>query len=483
MARDFKFFLAGEWIESGEWDEITNPYDGGSVGRVALADEEHLESAVQAAQRAFEETRFHSAFRRAAALDGIVDGLTAREDEVAEMITRESGKPIRYSRGEVARAISTFTIAREEARRIGGEVLPLDITERTEGHFGFVTRVPIGPISAISPFNFPLNLVAHKVAPALACGNPIILKPPHQTPLTSLLLAEIVEEAEVVPGSFSVLPLPIAKAEGLIIDERFKMLSFTGSARVGWELKAKAGKKRVALELGGNAAAIVHSDADVDWAAERCAVGGFAFAGQVCISVQRIFVHRPIWEAFIERFLDRVRALRTGDPMDPETEVGPMIDEGAAKRAESWLEEAREGGAKILTGGTRQGNTIEPTVLTEVTPEMKVSCEEVFAPIKSLIPYDEFPEAVRGVDESRYGLQAGLFTRDVGRIEYAYNHLEVGGLIVNDYPTFRVDNMPYGGVKDSGLGREGVKYAIQEMTELRLLVLRNSGLSDPELLG
>ncbi|MFQ5792208.1 MAG: aldehyde dehydrogenase family protein, partial [Acidobacteriota bacterium] len=279
MVREYKFFLAGDWVESGEWDEITNPYNGELVGRAALPGEEHLEAAIRAAQRAFEETRFWSACKRADALDGIVAGLTAREEELAEMITRESGKPIKYSRGEVTRAISTFTLAREEARRIGGEVLPLDITERTEGYFGFVTRVPIGPISAITPFNFPLNLVAHKVAPALACGNPIVLKPPHQTPLTSLLLAEIVEGAGAVPGSFSVLPLPIESAAGLIEDGRFKLLSFTGSARVGWELKAKAGKKRVALELGGNAAAIVHSDADLDWAAERCAIGGFAFAG------------------------------------------------------------------------------------------------------------------------------------------------------------------------------------------------------------
>jgi glyceraldehyde-3-phosphate dehydrogenase (NADP+) len=386
-------------------------------------------------------------------------------------MTGEAGKPITDARREVARAVQTFTIAAEEAKRIPGEVIPLDWTPGMDSHLGILRRVPIGPVLGITPFNFPLNLVAHKVAPALAAGNPILIKPAPQTPLTALLLAEVGLEAGVPPGGLNVLPCDNRVAERLVVDPRFKLLSFTGSAAVGWMLKAKCGKKKVVLELGGNAGVIVEQDADLDFAAQRCASGGFGYAGQTCISVQRIFVHHSVVDLFTTKLLLQVARLKGGDPNDESTVVGPLIDQHAAHRVEEWIGEAVAQGARVLLGGKRMGSVVEATVLTNVTPTMKVSCREVFGPVVTVTPYRQFDEALEAMNRSEYGLQAGVFTQDVNKVFYAFRHLEVGAVLVNEIPTFRAEHMPYGGVKDSGLGREGLRISIEEMTEPRFLVL------------
>lgn len=386
-------------------------------------------------------------------------------------MTTEAGKPLSDARREVGRAIQTFSVAAEEAKRISGEVVPLDWSPGMESHWGVTRRFPIGPILGITPFNFPLNLVAHKVAPALAAGNSILIKPAPQTPLTALLLGELLTEAGVPPGGLNVLPCNNMVAEQLVVEPRFKLLSFTGSAPVGWMLKAKCGKKKVVLELGGNAAVIVEPDADLDYAVQRCVTGGFTYAGQTCISVQRIFVHESVAAAFTENLVGLVRRLETGDPGNERTVVGPLIDSGAAERIEGWIGEAVTQGAQLLSGGTRAGSVVQPTVLSEVTATMKVSCREVFGPLVTVTPYREFDAVLQSVNESDYGLQAGIFTQNVGRIFRAFEHLDVGAVLANEIPTFRADHMPYGGVKDSGIGREGVRYAIEDMTEPKLLVM------------
>jgi glyceraldehyde-3-phosphate dehydrogenase (NADP+) len=386
-------------------------------------------------------------------------------------MTAESGKPITDAKREVSRAIQTFTVAAEEAKRIPGEVLPLDWTPGTDSHLGILRRFPIGPVLGITPFNFPLNLVAHKVAPALAAGNSILIKPAPQTPLTALLLGEVVAEAGSPAGALNVVPCDNVVAEQLVIDPRFRLLSFTGSAAVGWMLKAKCGKKKVVLELGGNAAVIVEPDADLDVAAQRCAVGAFGYAGQTCISVQRILVHHSVADLFSTKLLLQVARLKAGDPSDESTVVGPLINQSAATRVESWIEEAVAQGARVLLGGKRMGGIVEATVLSNVTPAMKVSCEEIFGPVVTITPYRQLDEAIAAVNQSAYGLQAGVFTQDVNKVFHAFRHLEVGAVLANEIPTFRADHMPYGGVKDSGIGREGVRTAIEDMTEPRLLVL------------
>jgi glyceraldehyde-3-phosphate dehydrogenase (NADP+) len=367
-------------------------------------------------------------------------------------------------------------VAAEEAKRIPGDVVPLDLTPGTENYLGIAKRFPIGPVLGITPFNFPLNLVAHKVAPCLAAGNPIVLKPAPQTPLTALLLGDIVLQTDLPEGAFSVVPCDNTVAEQMVADPRFKMLSFTGSASVGWMLKAKCGKKRLALELGGNAGVIIEPDTDLEVAAQRCVTGGFVYAGQTCISVQRVFVHEAVYQPFLEKMLPRVAAVKVGDPTDDATVIGPLIDEGAARRIEEWIEEAVAHGARLRAGGKRSGALFEATVLTDVTPDMKVSCREVFGPVMTVTPYRQFDEAINALNDSDFGLQAGIFTRDIDRIFHAYRSLDVGGVLVNEIPTFRADQMPYGGVKDSGLGREGVRYTIEEMTELKLLVLKTHDL-------
>ena len=470
-AREWGIFLDGHWIAEGEPIEVRSPYDRSVVGTIRRATAEHAENAVRAAEKVFEVTCKLAPYERQRILQKISEGIRARREDFAHVMALEAGKPVRTARVEVDRAAFTFAIAAEEATRIRGEWIPLDLQPAAAGRSGIVRRFPLGPILAITPFNFPLNLVAHKVAPAIAAGCTVVQKPASKTPLCSLLLAETVEKAGLPAGALNVLPLANSDAERLVSDDRLKLLSFTGSGPVGWSLKAKAGKKRVLLELGGNAAVIVHSDADVDDAARKCVQGGFSYAGQSCISVQRIFAQRGIESRFTENLVAGVRKLKVGDPLDETTDVGPMIGEDDAKRAASWIEEAIAGGAKLLCGGKRKGAVLEPSVLTHTKPDMKVNCQEVFAPVVVVEPYDEFDDAIRRVNDSSYGLQAGVFTRDAQLLFRAFEQLEVGGVIANDMSSFRIDHMPYGGVKDSGLGREGLRYAIEEMTEPRLLVL------------
>jgi glyceraldehyde-3-phosphate dehydrogenase (NADP+) len=471
MARQYKLLIGGEWRDTGVSADVRNPYSGDTVGRIPWAGEKELEDAIRAAQVAYGTTAGLSRPRRVEILHAIAAGIAARREEIARLIACESGKPLKLADGEVARAITTFTLAAEEAKRFTGEMLPVDIEDRTAGYFSVTLRVPIGPIAAIAPFNFPLNLVAHKVAPCLATGNTMVLKPAPQAPLSALVLGEIVTAAGAPPGSLNIVHLEVPLAERLVRDERLKMLTFTGSADVGWRLKAAAGKKKVLLELGGNAGAIVHRDADIGWAAERCAAGGFGHAGQICVKVQRIYVHDDVYDGFLGAFLRRVQELHVGDPVDPGTDVGPLIDERSAIRVDDWVEEARTGGAAILCGGKRHGAFYEPTVIAGATSDMRVKREEVFGPVVTVDRYRDFAQAVGAVNESRYGLQAGVFTHDLRLAWQALRDLEVGGVIVNDYPTLRVDNYPYGGVKDSGFGREGVRYAMEAMTEIRTLVL------------
>ena len=469
--REYPFLLGGRWVNEGEGLEVHSPFDNSVVGQTFRATRAEAESAVTAAVRAFEITRRMPAVERYRALRHVSDGLTARRADFARIIALEAGKPIKTARAEVERAAFTFHVAAEEAERIGGEYLPMDLQQATVGRWALVRRFPIGPVLAITPFNFPLNLVAHKLAPAMAAGCTVVLKPATKTPLSSLGLAQLIQEANWPEGALNVVPLSNEDAEPLVRDDRLKLLSFTGSAKVGWQLKSQAGKKRVGLELGGNAGCIIHRDADLKYAAERCAVGGFSYAGQSCISVQRILVEQSVMQPFLDLFVPMVQRLKTGDPLDEATDVGPMIQESEAVRAESWVKEAVNAGAKLLCGGGRRGALLEPTVLTRTTPQMRVNCEEVFAPVVTVEPYDDFDAALARVNDSLYGLQAGLFTNDARLIFRAYEELEVGGVIVGDMPTFRIDHMPYGGVKDSGNTREGLKYAIEEMTERKLLVM------------
>jgi acyl-CoA reductase-like NAD-dependent aldehyde dehydrogenase len=469
--RTFGFLLDGHWISDGQLQEIRSPYDGELVGTVVNGTRKHAEAAIAAAVKAFGTTRRLPAYERQRVLRAVAEGLVPRREEFANVLAREAGKPLKQARAEVERAISTFHIAAEEATRINGEVLPLDTAPAATGRWGIVKRFPLGPVSAITPFNFPLNLVAHKVAPAIACGCTMVLKPPPQDPLCALMLAELVQQAGWPDGALNVLTLSNDDAAPLVIDERIQLFTFTGSTAAGWELKKKAGKKRVVLELGGNAGCIVHGDADVKLAAERCVAGGFGYAGQTCISVQRIFVERRVTGQFTEHLVAGAKKLKVGDPLDASTDVGPMIRETDAVRAMEWIEEAVAAGGKVLCGGHRKGSLVEPTVLTDTKPNMRVNCMEVFAPIVTVEPYDDFNDALRRVNDSPWGLQAGLFTRDARLIFRAFEELQVGGVIAGDVPTWRMDQMPYGGVKDSGVGREGLKYAIEEMTERKLLVM------------
>lgn len=465
----FGCYVAGEWIETADAVEVRSPFDESLVAVVHRAGPKEIEMAIAKATAAFQVTRKMPVWKRAEVLEKISAGIAARREELAQTIALEAGKPIRTARAEVDRAVFTFKIAAEESKRIYGEIVPLDWIPGTEGREAQIRRVPLGPIVGISPFNFPLNLVAHKVAPAFAAGNPIILRPASQTPVSALKLAEIVSASGWPVDAFSVVPSATKDAAPLVEDDRIRLLTFTGSPAVGWSLKTRAGRKRVTLELGGNAGVIVHSDADVAYAAERVAWGGFSYAGQSCISVQRVYVHVDVYESFVEQFVQRVKAFKVGDPLDEATDVGPLIDTGAAERVEAWVAEAQKGGANVLAGGSRIGKLWQPTVLAEIQPTMRVSCQEVFAPVVGLHPYTDVSQAIASVDESDFGLQAGLFTRDLGIIRQAFEDIEVGGLMVNDVSTFRIDHMPYGGVRQSGFGREGLRYAIEEMSELKLL--------------
>ncbi len=438
------FLIGGLWRHGETVVPVNNPFTGQLLAVVSNASSADAEAAIQSTVDAAIVMGALPSHARYHVLQKIAGGLYDRREEFARLMTAEAGKPIADAKREVNRAVQTFTIAAEEAKRIPGEVIPLDWTPGTDSHLGILRRVPIGPVLGITPFNFPLNLVAHKVAPALAAGNSILIKPAPQTPLTALLLGEVVLEAGLPPGALNIMPCDNRIAEQLVVDPRFKLLSFTGSAAVGWMLKAKCGKKKVVLELGGNAGVIVEPDADLEFAAQRCAVGGFGYAGQTCISVQRIFV---------------------------QTVVGPLIDSAATHRVEAWVGEAVSQGARVLLGSKRMGSVMEATVLSHVLPMMKVSCQEVFGPVVTVTPYRHFGEAITALNQSDYGLQAGVFTQDVNKIFHAFRHLEVGAVLANEIPTFRADHMPYGGVKDSGVGREGVQAAIEDMTEPRMLVL------------
>ncbi len=465
-----RLYLDGQFVEGPALQEIRNPWDGSVVATVAAAGAAEMERALAAAHAAREHGRHLSAGKRRDLCQAIADGIEARAEEFARAICTEAGKPIAIARGEVKRAIATFSLAAAETTRFGGEVVPIDLDAATGGYEAITRRVPAGVVAAISPFNFPLNLGAHKVAPAIAVGAPVIWKPPPQAPSAACLLAEVAHEAKVPRGMLQVLPCSNEVAEKLATDPRIAILSFTGSVPVGWMLKEKAKRAKVILELGGNAAAIICADADLGWAAKRCAQGGMIYAGQVCISVQRIYVERSCYEAFRLKLLGEVRMIRAGDPGDQSILVGPIIDESHAKRIEGWIEEAREGGATVHGGG-REGTVVHPAVLENVPPGARISCDEVFGPVILLAPFDDFDEAIASANDSRFGLQAGVFTDSLGRVRKAWRDLEVGGVIVNDYPTFRQDNMPYGGVKESGLGREGLRYAMEDYTEPRVLVL------------
>lgn len=465
-------YLAGRWVDSPEVLAVENPARPDELaGATYNASAEQVEEAVTAAQRAFEMTCRLPAFERSAVLHKISEGISARREEIARLITLEAGKPIRDALAETDRAVLTFRLGAEEAGRLVGETIPLDINAPSRGRWGITRRFPIGPVLGITPFNFPLNLGAHKVAPALAAGNTIVLKPPSKDPLTMLTVAEIIAESGAVEGSVSILPMTRELGDRLVADDRFKLLTFTGSPSVGWRMKQRAGKKKVVLELGGNAGVIVDRTANMDWAVRRILVGAYSFAGQVCISVQRLFVHQAIWDEFLTRFVAGAEGLRVGDPLDPATDVGPMVDDEAAARTQRWVEEAVAMGGKVLTGGKADGRYVAPTVLVDTPVEAQICSNEAFAPVVVAFPFSDFRAAVAGVNESFYGLQTGIFTNDLEHAWEAFEELVVGGVIVNDVPTYRVDHMPYGGVKDSGLGREGLRYAIEDMTEIRIMVL------------
>ncbi len=470
--RPHPIFLAGRWVDSPDSLEVSNPARPDEpAGATYQATAEQYEEAVLAAVKSFEVTRTLPAYERGAILRNISAGIKERREEIGRLIALESGKPIKDALIETDRATLTFRLGAEEAERMTGELIPLDLLPSSKGRIGITRRFPIGPIAAISPFNFPLNLAAHKLAPAIAAGNTIVLKPPSKDPLTMLTIAEIVEKSGVPEGAVSILPMTRELGDRMVADDRFKLLTFTGSPSVGWRMKERAGKKRVVLELGGNAGVIVDELADLDWAVKRSLVGAFSYAGQVCISVQRMFIHRAVFDDFIERFVEGARAIVVGDPLDPETQVGPMVDEAQAQRTERWVREAEEMGGRVLLGGRADGAFFPPTILVDTPADAQVCSNEAFAPLVVAFPFDDFGDAIRQVNDSFYGLQTGVFTNDLHHSWQAFNELEVGGVIVNDVPTYRIDHMPYGGVKDSGLGREGLRWSIEDMTELRLMVM------------
>ena len=472
MQPHYKLLIGGKWVDTREVLEVRNPFDNSVVSVVAKAGKKELQQAVETAGKSFDKVRMLSSLKRSQILGNVSRITSEKKEQFARTISLEAGKTIRNARGEVDRAINTFSIAAEEAKRIGGEVIPLDTLHTTENVTGMTRRFPIGAIIGITPFNFPLNLVAHKLAPAIASSNTIVLKPSSTTPITALMLGEVLLEAGIPEGMVNITPCDSELGEDLARDNRFKLLTFTGSSEVGWHLKEISGKKRVMLELGGNAALIIHSDIDnLDYAVSRSIHGSFGYSGQTCISIQRIYLHKNIKDTFLDGLIKETKKLKMGNPLDEATDIGPMIREDAARKVEEWVNEARKGGAKIITGGKRSGSFYEPTILTNVKRDMKVHCQEVFGPVVCIYEYEDFDDAIKCANDSVYGLQAGVFTQDIKRVFDVFERLEVGGVMINEVPTFRVDQMPYGGTKDSGFGREGVKYAIEEMTEMRLLVL------------
>ncbi len=464
--------VAGVRQEGADVELVTNPYSGEVVTEVAVGASDHMDDAIAAAERAFRQTRTLPTHRRADILRGTARRIADRHEELARLITAESGKPIRFARAEVSRAVTTFNLGAAECTNALGQVLPIDLRENSEGRFCFYTRVPRGPVAAIAPFNFPLNLIAHKLAPAIAVGASVVLKPPPQCPITGHVLAELLLEAGLPPEALSVLHCPPAVAQRMVQDPRMKVLSFTGSDTVGWKLKQLAGKKQVLLELGGNAPCIVDETAAVPEIIDEITLGAWANAGQVCIKVQRIYVHESSFDEFLQLFIERTEALGVGDPADEETVVGPLIEKQHVDRIISWIAEAIEGGAVCHSGNEADGQIVKPTIMTGVKPEMKICKEEVFGPVTVVEKFSKFSEVLHRCNETRFGLQAGVFTNDIGRALEAYRTLDYGGVMINDVPTLRVDNFPYGGTKDSGTGREGVKFAMEEMTEPKVMTIR-----------
>jgi acyl-CoA reductase-like NAD-dependent aldehyde dehydrogenase len=469
-ATERKLLIGGEWVDTGDWLEVRSPFSGEVVGRVAKAGADEARAAVDAAEEAMAEPL--PAHKRAEILVRVVAGIARRHDEIARQITAEAGKPLKAAKVETSRAMSTYTFAAVEARKLAGEVVPMDAAQAGEGKLAFTLREPIGVVGAISPFNFPLNLVAHKIAASLAAGCAVVLKPASQTPLSALTLAELEHEAGLPSGWLNVVCGPASEiGDVLVADERVRAITFTGSSGIGWGLRKRAAKKKVLLELGNATPVIVHEDADLDEAATKLAANSFSFAGQSCISVQRIYVQKQVYDEFVKRFVPRVEDLVVGNPADEDTDVGPVIDDDARKRILSWIEEAREGGAEILSGGSLEGDLIQPTVIANAMPDMKVCREEVFGPVVALNSYESLEEAIALANGTRFGLQAGIFTADIRAALRAAQGLEFGGVMVNEAPTFRADQMPYGGVKDSGNTREGPAYAVRELTEERVVVI------------
>jgi acyl-CoA reductase-like NAD-dependent aldehyde dehydrogenase len=472
LKESYPYYLASEACYANTNLDVTNKYTGEVATQVAIADADTIDKAIAAAEAAQPAMTAMAPYERQAVLEHCVKRFQERADELAQALCIEAGKPIKDAKGEVSRLIDTFKIAAEESVRINGEVVNLEISAKAKGYQGMTKKVPIGPCSFISPFNFPLNLAAHKVAPAIAAGCTFVLKPASRTPIGALIIGEVLAETALPKGAFSILPCSRDGADLFTTDERLKLLSFTGSPDVGWALKAKAGKKPVVLELGGNAACIVDEDADLDDAVERIIIGAYYQSGQSCISVQRLLVHSAIYDDFKARFVEKVKSLVSGDPSSEDTFIGPMISEGEAERLHDWIIDAEKAGGKILCGGTRDGAMLDATVMEGVPKDCDASAEEAFGPLSVLYSFDSYDEALDEVNNSRYGLQAGVFTRDIYKAHKAWNELDVGGVVIGDVPSWRVDNMPYGGVKDSGLGREGIRYAIEDMSETRLMVLR-----------
>ena len=468
--KTYSFYLAGQFIGSDNKIKISNAYTGDVFAEVSLASEADLEKAIVAAKNVEKEMAEMPSWLRSEILLHIVQLLKEEKNTLAEVLCKEACKPLKLASAEVDRAIQTFIVAAEEAKRLPKEYICIDWTTAGTGKEGFVKYFPVGLIAGISPFNFPLNLAVHKIAPAIAAGCPIILKSSSSTPLSTLELARLIDKTKLPKGAISILPMDRTTGNLLVTDERFKLLTFTGSPEVGWKMKSDAGKKKVVLELGGNAGVIITKSANIDKAVDKCVAGGFSYAGQVCIHTQRVYVHGDIFNDFSTRFVEKTKQLKSGPAESPDTDISAMIDEKNAIRVEDWVNEAINGGAKLLCGGKREGAFYEPTVLTSTKHDMNVSCCEVFGPVVILEPYSDFKTAVEELNNSRYGLQAGVFTDSISEMDYAFNNIEVGGLMINEIPTFRMDHMPYGGVKDSGLGREGVKYAILDMMEPRLMV-------------
>ncbi|PIS05258.1 MAG: aldehyde dehydrogenase [Candidatus Buchananbacteria bacterium CG10_big_fil_rev_8_21_14_0_10_42_9] len=473
VVKEFPIYVAGKFVKSRQRLEVLNPYNDRPVGLTFSATKQQLEQATKAAVKTFEITRKMGVYERVAIFDQLIAGLTKKQKAFARMISLESAKPIKDAEVEAMRAINVLTLAKEEAKRIAGEVLDLDLLASSDGRWGIVKRFPVGPVAGISPFNYPLNLAIHKVAPTIAAGCTLVLKVPSRTPLTMMMFAELIDDTNLPKGAISIMAMDRKVGDALVTDDRFKLLSFTGSPAVGWKMKERSGKKKVVLELGGNAGALVDESADIKWAAKRLVVGAFSFSGQICISTQRLFVHKNVYDKFVSEYIKLVKKIKLGNPIDPQTQVGPMIEAGAVKRTEKWVNEAIKSGSKVLTGGKANGKFFEPTVLDRPKPSLAICSEEAFAPVVNLYPVNSFTEGIKNINNSAFGLQAGVFTNSFEHINYAFQELEVGGVVINDVPGYRIDHMPYGGVKDSGLGREGLKYSIEDMTELRLMVLNN----------